>query len=72
MWQSGIHSSVRLAAWIAASRAVASTSPLGSEPAEIRASVSGAIRTSPRATQTRRVTGFSETSTMRARPFASR
>ena len=46
---SGISSSVRLAAWIAASRATVATSPFGASPAATRAAASGDIRTTARA-----------------------
>ena len=49
----GIHSAARLAAWMPAMRAVAKTSPFSICPSVIRARVSGAIRTSQRAMQTR-------------------
>src|SRR3954464_14898490 len=69
---SGISSSVRLAAWIAATRATVTTSPFGASPAATRAAVSGDIRTTARARAQREVSDFSETSTMRALPAASR
>src|SRR3954447_26725435 len=69
---SGISSSVRLAAWIAATRATVTTAPLGASPAATRAAVSGDIRTTARARAQREVSDFSETSTMRALPAASR
>src|SRR2546423_14826664 len=68
----GISSLVRLAAWMPAIRAVAMTSPLGRFPASIAASAFWLIRTAPRARASRAVTGFAETSTMRASPRASR
>src|SRR5207253_739777 len=46
---SGISSSVRLAAWIAAIRATVATSPLGASPAATRAAASDDIRTTARA-----------------------
>src|SRR5262249_10953074 len=55
-----------------ARRATASTSPLGRAPAVMAASVSGRIATSPRATASRAVTSFFDTSTMRACPRRSR
>src|SRR5213078_3613782 len=70
-WQSGTRSAVRLAAMMPARRATASASPFGSAPAAIWASVAARMRTSPRATASRRVTGFGDTSTMRARPRRS-
>src|SRR5437870_2282922 len=70
-WQSGTRSAVRLAAMMPARRATASASPFGSAPAAICASVAGRMRTSPRATASRRVIGFGDTSTMRARPRRS-
>ena len=69
---SGISSSVRLAAWIAASRATVSTSPFGASPAWTRAAVSGDIRTTARARAQREVSAFSLTSTIRALPSESR
>jgi hypothetical protein len=71
-WASGISSSVRLAAWIAASRATVATSPLGASPAATRAAASGDIRTTARARAQRTVSAFPLTSTMRARPPESR
>ena len=71
-WASGISSSVRLAAWIAAIRATATTSPFGLSPAATRAAVAGDIRTTARARAYRSVAGFALTSTIRARPAASR
>jgi hypothetical protein len=50
-----------LAAKIPASRAAASTSPFSTRPAAMRAEVSLAMRTRPRATATRSVRGFSPT-----------
>src|SRR3954452_16278163 len=71
-WASGISSSVRLAAWIAASRATVATSPFGPPPAATRAAACGDIRTTARARAQRTVSAFSLTSTMRALPAASR
>ena len=48
-WHSGISSSVRLAAWIAAIRATAATSPFGLSPAATRAAASRDMRTTARA-----------------------
>ena len=48
-WASGISSSVRLAAWIAAIRATPATSPFGASPAATLAAASGDIRTTARA-----------------------
>jgi hypothetical protein len=48
-WASGISSSVRLAAWIAAIRATPATSPFGASPAATRAAASGDMRTTARA-----------------------
>src|SRR5262245_34745407 len=53
-------------------RAAASTSPLGALPSMISASVAGSITTRPPAVAWRSVTALSETSTIRARPSASR
>src|SRR3954452_3837934 len=69
---SGINSSVRLAAWMAASRATVATSPLGASPAATRAAASGDMRTTARARAQREVSDFSLTSTMRALPASSR
>src|SRR4051794_26018433 len=69
---SGISSSVRLAAWMAARRATVATSPLGASPAATRAAAVGDIRTTARARAQRDVSAFSETSTIRALPAASR
>src|SRR5262245_23533036 len=55
-----------------ARRATPRTSPLGNVPAAMRARVAGRIVTSPRATASRAVIAFGETSTMRARPRRSR
>ena len=55
-----------------ASRATASTSPLATSPARMRSSVSGCITTRAPAIATRSVSSLSETSTIRARPSASR
>src|SRR4051812_41240419 len=71
-WASGISSSVRLAAWIAARRATVATSPFGASPAATRAAASGDMRTTARARAQRDVSTFSETSTIRALPAASR
>src|SRR5215218_1802077 len=71
-WASGISSSVRLAAWIAAIRATAATSPFGLSPRATRAAASGDIRTTARARANRSVACFALTSTMRAVPAASR
>src|SRR3954463_16077310 len=69
---SGINSSVRLAAWMAARRATVATSPLGASPAATRAAASGDMRTTARARAQRDVSAFSLTSTMRALPRSSR
>ena len=69
---SGISSSVRLAAWMAAMRATVATSPFGASPAATRAAASGDIRTTARARAQREVSSLAETSTMRALPAASR
>src|SRR5262249_38977099 len=65
-------SCVRLAAWMAAIRAAAITSPLGMRASAMARSVAGFIETSAVATARRAVTGLAETSTIRARPTASR
>src|SRR4051812_12372388 len=53
-------------------RAVEKTSPFLPDPATARARVAGVIFTAALATATRCVSGFSPTSTMRARPRSSR
>ncbi len=67
-WQSGISSGVRLAPMIPAVRATPSTSPLASWPARIAARVGAFIFKVARATASRTVSGFTETSTIRASP----
>ena len=67
-WQSGIASAVRLAARMPASRATSTTPPFARAPARTRRMAAGAMRIRPRATASRGVIGFAETSTMRARP----
>src|SRR4051812_49585188 len=71
-WQSGMSSAVRLAAWMPARRAVPRTSPLGASPAATTAAVAGLMRTTARATARRVVAGLAPTSTIEARPSASR
>src|ERR1700736_3988837 len=63
---------VRLAAWMPATRAVASPPPLGRPPAEISATTSGVVTSAPAATAVRLVTAFAVTSTMWAAPCSSR
>ena len=64
----GINSQLRLAAIMPATWATASTSPFFRLPALICARVSGDTRISPAASASRKVTAFSVTSTIRARP----
>src|SRR3954463_10600902 len=71
-WHSGIVSLVRFAAWIPATRATASTSPLLTSRLAMAAVVSAAMKTLHRATARRCVGSFGVTSTMRARPIGSR
>src|SRR5574341_2546165 len=71
-WQRGIKVWTCLAARMPASRAAASTSPLGMFPSWIRSRVSFFRLTKPRATASRLVTGLAVMSTMRAWPRASR
>src|SRR3954470_10387175 len=71
-WHSGSRFGVCLAAWIPATRATASTSPLLMAPEAIFAAVSASISTRHRATARRWVTSLAVTSTMRARPSGSR
>jgi hypothetical protein len=61
-----------LAAWIAAMRAMPSTSPFFAEPLLIRAKVAGAMRIRPPARATRAVSALAPTSTMCAWPAASK
>ncbi len=70
-WQSGISSPVRLAAMMPATRATASTSPLGTAPAAMAASVVGCNKTCPAAVASRAVGDLWPTSTIAARPAAS-
>ena len=67
-WQRGIRSGVRLAAMIPAVRATPSTSPLAICPARMALSVAGRIVSTTRATASRAVSFFGETSTIRASP----
>src|SRR5687767_5282512 len=55
-----------------AMRATAKTSPLGVVPSRSARKVAGRMRSSARATARRALTSFAPTSTMRARPRASR
>ena len=63
---------MRLAAWIPAIRATAATSPFGASPAATLAAASGDIRTTARARAQRSVSALALTSTIVARPAASR
>ena len=56
----------------AAARATASASPLGTSPARRAATASADSSTRPEARAARAVTSFPDTSTIRARPAASR
>src|SRR6185437_12273210 len=71
-WHSGTSSEVRLAAWIAATRATPSTSPFFAPPDSTRASVAGSMRIRPPAIATRWVSALPATSTMRAAPRSSK
>ena len=71
-WQRGISSQVRLAAWMAAMRATASTSPLAAWPLSTALSTAGAMLINPSATARRSVAGRSPTSTMCTWPRPSR
>src|SRR5918996_1453505 len=71
-WHSGIRSGVRLAAWMPATRATASTSPLLMAPRATSDVVSGRMCTRPRTTARRCVASFGVTSTIRALPSGSR
>jgi hypothetical protein len=68
-WHIGINSDVRLAAEIPAKRAISSGSPLGFWGSFF--STLGRIFTNACATAVRRVSVFSDTSTMRALPAES-
>ena len=69
---SGSRSGVRLAAWMPAIRATASTSPFGTVPSRSAATTSAEQRTNPRAVAARTVGCLAVTSTMRAWPASSR
>src|SRR3954453_7729470 len=71
-WQSGISSAVRLAAMMPAIRATPSTSPFLACPLRIASSVSCCISTATRAVAVRAVSALADTSTMTARPCASK
>src|SRR5580692_7649962 len=71
-WHNGIRSAQRLAPWIAATRAMPSTSPLPALPLAMRSSVAACIRISPDATATRCDSALAATSTMCARPPRSK
>src|SRR5205085_11181398 len=71
-WQRGMSIGVCLAAWIPATRATASTSPLVMALVATRDVVSGCIITLHRASARRWVASLGVTSTMRARPRGSR
>ncbi len=68
-WHIGISSQVRLAAAMPAMRATSRGSPLGLCGSIL--STLGRMRTNACAVAERRVSGFSETSTIRARPSVS-
>ena len=67
----GTRSGVRLTAAIPATRATARPSPFGRAPRARRSAAPALSWTTPRATASRRVTGFPDTSTMRTCPAAS-
>src|SRR5471030_3180088 len=71
-WHRGIRSLVRLAAMMAAMRAMPSTSPFLALPETIRARVAGCMRMVPAATALRRVSSLPPTSTIWACPVASK
>src|SRR5215207_4640166 len=71
-WHSGIMSDVRLAAWMPATLATASTSPFLTSRLAIATVVSGFMNTLHRATARRCVGSLGVTSTIRACPAASR
>src|SRR6478609_3574292 len=67
-WQSGIRVDVLFAAMMPASRAVCTASPFFRAPARTRRRAAADMRTRPRATASRAVTGLPPTSTIRAWP----
>ena len=69
-WHMGIRSGVFFAAMTAAQSAIARTSPFLMRPLRMRLKVSAFMRITPSATAVLAVEAFSETSTMRARPFS--
>src|SRR5690606_20219605 len=71
-WHSGMRSAARLAAWIPATRATESTSPLLTAPRATSEVVSGCMCTRARATARRWLGSLGVTSTIRARPSGSR
>src|SRR3954467_4284569 len=71
-WHSGSRFGVCFAAWIPATRATASTSPLVMAPEAIFAAVSASMWTRHRAMARRWVASLAVTSTIRARPSGSR
>ena len=71
-WHKGISSQVRLAAWIAAIRATANTSPFGVSPRRMKPRVATSIWIVPWACASRKVGGRSPTSTMRTSPLLLR
>ena len=71
-WHKGMRSLVRLAAMIAAIRAMPSTSPFFALPDVMMARVSGFIRMTPLAMAMRCVSAFPPTSTMWACPPSSK
>ena len=68
----GLVEQLPLAAWIAATRATASTSPLGARPSSTRARVAASMLMNPSAVAWRAVAGRSPTSTMCTSPAALR
>jgi len=71
-WHNGISSAVRLAAWIAAMRAMPITSPFFASPRSISDNVAGSMRITPLARAMRWVSALAETSTMWAWPWWSK
>src|SRR4051812_3642961 len=67
-----MRSGVLLAPWIPAIRATARASPFGTVPSRSAATHSALSNTRPAAVAERAITGFSDTSTMRASPAAPR
>ena len=71
-WHRGISSQVRFTAWIPATRATPSTSPLAAVPSTMASSTGRDTRIVPSATAARKVGSFPVTSTITALPASSK